>query len=470
MSSWHCARTQSDRSMHPEILVIGGGAAALAASIEARRAGCSVMLAERAPWHLRGGNARHARNLRLAHLAPNPFSPGVYPPAEFWSDLKRATQGTADPILGQMLVERSLELTEWLLAAGVPLQPVRDHLLPESRRTVFLLGGGKTLLNRLYALAERLGVLIRLETEIIGPKIAGGRLEELIGRCRTELQRLRPRAVIVCCGGFQANRVWLRRHWGQAADGLINRGSPLITGELLADLLAQGAQAIGDPREAYLVAVDARSPPDDGGIVTRIRGIPEGIAVDREGQRREDEGGNTASTRYALWGRRLADWPGQIGYLILDARGFRAAPPALYPPMSAPTPRQLALRLGIDPQAFSRTLDAYNAAVQPTETGDDWQTQGLIPPKTHRAYPLLEPPFHAYPMRPGMTFTYQGLAVGPDTRVRLAGGGALENLFAAGMTMAPNLMPQGYLSGLALTISLVFGRIAGIEAARYVRG
>lgn len=453
----------------PEVLVIGGGAAALAAAIEARRAGCSVLLAERAPWHLRGGNTRHARNLRLAHLAPTPFSPGIYPPETFWSELQRATQYTADPRLGQILVEGSLNIAAWLQGAGVPLQPIAGHRLPESQRTVFLLGGGKTLIQRLYAHAERLGVEIRYATEVADPVFSGHRLIEVCLR-GSEYKRLRPRAVIACCGGAQANRAWLAQHWGEAADGFINRGSPFITGEFLEALLEQGAQAVGDPRGAYLVAVDARSPPDDGGIVTRIRGIPEGIVVDREGRRREDEGGDTASTRYALWGRRLADWPGQIGYLILDARGLRAAPPALYPPISAMTLEHLAIQLGIDPEALRATLNAYHAAIRPPRTpGDEWQALRLIPPKTRRAYPLAEPPLYAYPLRPGITFTSQGLAVGPDTRVRLANGGTVENLFAAGMIMAPNLIPQGYLSGLALTIGLVFGRIAGAEAARHVR-
>ncbi|QIK37598.1 FAD-dependent tricarballylate dehydrogenase TcuA [Caldichromatium japonicum] len=452
-----------------DVLVIGGGAAALAAAIEARRIGCSVLLAERAPCHLRGGNTRHARNLRLAHLAPTPFSPGAYPPATFWSELQRATQNTADPLLGQRLVEGSLAIADWLQGAGVPLQPIAGHRLPESQRTVFLLGGGKTLVQRLYAHAKHLGIEIRYETEVTDPLLTGGRLLEVCCR-KAEYKQLRPRAVIACCGGAQANRAWLARHWGEAADGFINRGSPWVTGEFLAALLEQGAQAVGDPRGAYLVAVDGRSPADDGGIVTRIRGIPEGIVVDQEGRRREDEGGDTASTRYALWGRRLADWPRQIGYLLLDARGLRAAPPALYPPISAATLGELAIQLGIDPEALRLTLDAYHAAIRPPRApGDDWQALGLLPPKTRRAYPLVEPPFHAYPLRPGITFTAQGLAVGPDTRVRLANGGVVENLFAAGMIMAPNLIPQGYLSGLALTIGLVFGRIAGSEAARYVR-
>jgi tricarballylate dehydrogenase len=480
----------------PDVLVIGGGTAALCAAISARRAGCSVLLAEQAPEPLRGGNTRHSRNLRLSHDAPTPFTHGVYPANEFWSELTRATEGTADPVLGRLFVERSAEIGDWLLDAGVPLQPIAGGRLPESRRTAFLLGGGKTLLNRLYALAERLGVEIRYGCEIRDPVISAGRLTGI--GCRQAAGaavassvavpvqassaaaqgcRLRPRAVIACCGGAQANRDWLRRHWGAAADGFINRGTPFAGGELLESLLRQGVQPVGDPKAAYLVAVDARSPADDGGIVTRVRCMPEGVVVDAQGRRRHDEGGDTASTRYALWGQRLATWPGQIGYLLLDARGLRAAPPALYPPIQADSLDGLAARLAIDPANLRATVADYNAAVRgpdPRVTSTaghaDWHTVGLDPPKSRHAHPLIEPPFGAYPMRPGITFTYQGLAVDERARVRLTEGGVVENLFAAGMIMAPNLMARGYVSGLALSIGLVFGRLAGEEAARHVHG
>lgn len=453
----------------PDVLVIGGGAAALGAAITARRAGRSVLLAEQAPEPLRGGNTRHSRNLRLSHDTPTPFTHGVYPADEFWSELVRATEGTADPVLGRLFVERSTGIKDWLIEAGVPLQPIAGGVLPESRRTAFLLGGGKTLLNRLYALAERLGVEIRYGCEIRDPVIEDGRLTAVTAHVDGASYPLKPSAVIACCGGAQANRDWLRRHWGTVAAGFINRGTPFADGELLESLLRQGVQPVGDPGAAYLVAVDARSPADDGGIVTRVRCMPEGIVVDAHGRRRHDEGGDTASTRYALWGRRLATWPDQIGYLILDARGLCAAPPALYPPLQADSLAGLAAALGIDPAALCVTVADYNAAVhQSTDAHDDRHTIGLDPPKTRYAHPLIQPPFGAYPMRPGITFTYQGLAVDAQARVRLAVGGVVENLFAAGMIMAPNLMARGYVSGLALSIGLVFGRLAGEEAARHV--
>ena len=457
----------------PDVLTIGGGAAALCAAIAARRAGASTLLLEQAPRWLRGGNTRHSRNLRIAHEWTTPLSTGVYPGPEFLADIQRATGDGGDAALTRLLVDRSREVTDWLSGAGVHFQPTAGGVLPPSRKTAFLLGGGKTMVNALYAAAERLGVEVRYGCEVGAVRLGPRGLERIQWRQGTASGWIAPRAAIACCGGAQANRDWLRAQWGAAADGFLNRGTPFATGTVLADLLRQGALAVGDPHAAYLVAVDARSPADDGGIATRVRAMPAGIVVGRDGRRIGDEGGDTASTRYALWGQRLARCPGQLAWLVLDARGLAATPPALYPPLTAASPAGLAECLGIPAHAFTETLTRYNQAVRPPPTGADpagWHTVGLDPPKSRHALALAEPPFGAWPMRPGLTFTYHGVGVDAGMRVRLAAGDTLGNLFAAGMIMAPNIVPRGYLSGLALTIGIVSGRIAGEAAARHARG
>lgn len=457
----------------PEVLIIGGGAAALSAAISARRAGATVRLLEQAPKALRGGNTRHSRNLRFMHPAATPLASGPYPEEEFWSDLERATQGNMDSSLARRLVRRSADLTDWLEGAGVRFQPVAGGVLPPSRKTAFLLGGGQSMINALYATAERIGVEIDYGTEVRDLVIRDGRLEQVLVERDGRAETLRPRAAVACCGGSQASRDWLRAQWGEAGAGILNRGTPFAEGRVLDAMLRQGAQSVGDPKAAYLVAVDARSPADDGGIVTRVRCMPAGIVVDATGHRTHDEGGDTASTRYAVWGQRLAHYPGQIGYLILDARAVREAPPSLYPPIGADSLAELATRLAIPPDALEGTMADYNAATRPPERPDDttgWHTLDLAPPKSRHARPLTEPPFAAYPMRPGITFTYHGVGVDTEARVKLADGGRIENLLAAGMIMAPNIIGQGYVSGLALSIGIVFGRLAGEEAARHVQG
>ncbi|WP_462323093.1 FAD-dependent tricarballylate dehydrogenase TcuA [Halochromatium sp.] len=471
-----------------EVLVIGGGAAALSAAIAARRNGAKVRLLEQAEPGLRGGNTRHSRNARFMHETPSLLAAGPYPAAELAADLRRATgangasattAGVTPDVTDQLtdqLIETSATLPDWLQSVGVALQPAGDGRLPVSRKTLFFLGGGRALLNALYECAEAEGVQIHYQHEVLGLRLDSARVRAIDVRTPEGTTTLRPGAVIACCGAAQANRRWLRAQLGTAADGLINRGTPYAQGAVMLSLLAQGALAVGDPRRLYLVAVDARSPADDGGIVTRVRGMPAGIVVDADAQRVHDEGADTASTRYSIWGQRLADLPGQIGWLILDAEGERTAPAGVYPPVRAATPEALATQLGLDPNRLAATLAAFNAATRPPAAGGEtasaeaagWNTVGLSPPKSAHARPLCTPPFAAYPMRPGITFSQYGLAVDPHLRVLLQDQRPVENLFAAGMIMAANLIGTGYLSGVALTIGLVFGRLAGERAAQTV--
>ncbi len=461
------------RARASEVLIIGGGAAALAAAIEAADAGAAVQLLDQAPGWLRGGNTRHSRNFRYAHERPTAFTPDAYSRDELRADVLRATDGHADPALLELLATESAALPDWLAAQGVALQRARGGLLPYSRKTAFFLGGGMAAVHALTDRATALGVRIRHDVTVDALKLDGLRVAAAL----TDRGEQAAGAVVLACGGAHADPGWLRKHWGDAAGGFINRGTPYSRGEVLRWLLAQGAPPAGDPARLYLVAVDARSPADDGGIVTRIRGMPLGIVVDRDGRRRFDEGADTGSTRYARWGQRLADYPDQIGWLILDAIGLRAAPSALYPAIQAPTIESLADILGIDATGLADTVTRYNASVHAVADPADpagRHSTGLEPPKSIHARPIAEAPFAAYPMRPGVTFAHHGVAVDARTRVAWRDGAYLDNAFAAGMIMAANLIPRGYVSGLAVTISLVCGRIAGREAAlaaaRRVRG
>jgi len=452
------------RTRASDVLVIGGGAAALAAAIEAAAAGAAVELLDQAPAWRRGGNTRHSRNFRYAHERPTVFTPDAYSRDEFRADVLRATGGGADAALLEVLVTASAELPGWLAAQGVALQRASDGLLPYSRKTAFFLGGGMAAVHALTDRAMAFGVCIRHEMTVSALKLDGLHVAAAL----TDRGERAAGAVVLACGGAHADPSWLRRHWGNAAEGFINRGAPHSRGELLRWLLAQGAPPVGDPAGLYLVAVDARSPPDDGGIVTRIRGMPLGIVVDRDGQRRFDEGADTASTRYARWGQRLAAYPDQIGWLILDAAGLRAVPAALYPAIRAPAIEALADALGIDAAGLADTVARFNASVLAGADPADpagWHSIGLDPPKSAHARPIAEPPFAAYPMRPGVTFAHHGVAVDARTQVAWRDGAYLDNAFAAGMIMAANLIPRGYVSGLAVTTSLVFGRIAGRAAA-----
>ena len=198
-----------------------------------------------------------------------------------------------------------------------------------------------------------------------------------------------------------------------------------------------------------------------------------GIVVNRDAQRFYDEGEDVWPKRYAIWGRLVAAQPDQIAYIIFDARSLELFMPSLFPPVKAMTIPDLAGKLDLDTSALEKTVSDFNAAVQPGTFDhtslDDCRTEGLSPPKTHWARRIDEAPFYAYPVRPGITFTYLGVRVNEQSRMMMADGRPAANMFAAGEIMAGNVLGQGYAAGIGMTIGSVFGRIAGREAAAEVR-
>ena len=278
------------------------------------------------------------------------------------------------------------------------------------------------------------------------------------------------------CGGrgrVSTNIEWLRKYWGEAADNFILRGTPFAQGLVLRNLLDQGVAPAGDPRQCHAVAVDARSPKFDSGIVTRLDCIPFGIVVDHQARRFYNEGEDIWPKRYAIWGRLIAMLPHQIAYAILDAKSENLFIPSVFPAVRANTIRELAPKLGLEAEALERTVAEFNAAVIPgTFNGailDDCRTARIEPPKTHWARAIDTPPFIGYPLRPGITFTYLGVKVDENARVLMDNGKPCRNLFAAGEIMAGNILGEGYMAGIGMAIGSVFGRIAGREAARLAR-
>jgi tricarballylate dehydrogenase len=455
-----------------DVLVIGGGSAALCAAIAARLSGASVRLVEQAPAALRGGNTRHARNFRLMHEQPAWYVRGTYGEEAFFQDLLRVTGGVTDERLARLLIRGSASIAGWLGSNGVHLQDPATGAMPDSPRTAFFLGGGRAMINALYATAAKLGAQISYDSEVMDLDFADDRMCGVGILHGGVIERVVAKTVVACSGGHQANLEWLRENLGSAADGLMVRGTPYATGSVLRLLLAAGSKPVGDPCRCHMVAVDARGPRFDGGIITRITAIPHGIVVDCNGARFHDEREDTGKTHYARWGRRIAKCPGQIAYLIMDATGLARALPTAWPPIQAPTLAALASKLQLDPAALDATIRSFNATI--ATAGDARSTEhcstGSGPPRSHAVAPLAIPPFSAYPLRPGITFTHFGVAVDDCMRVLRRDGEPMARVFAAGMIMAANVLSDGYLAGLGVTISTVFGRLAGEAAARHARG
>lgn len=463
-----------DRTKTYDVLVAGGGNAALCAAITARQAGASVILLESAPRAFRGGNSRHTRNLRAMHDKPNDVLTDAYPEDEYWDDLLRVTGGNTDEALARMTIRASSGVFGWMQANGVRFQPSLTGTLNLGRTNAFFLGGGKALVNAYYVTAERLGIEILYDTEVLSLNLDDGAVRSIDITYRGFPETLHARCVVAASGGFQANLDWMRQNWGDAVDNFVIRGTPYNRGRVLKNLLDQGVASIGDPTQCHAVALDARAPKFDGGITTRLDSVPFSIVVNRFGERFYDEGEDVWPKRYAIWGRLIAQQPEQIAYSICDAKAFPLFMPSVYPAIKADTLAELAAKLKLDPGKVQATVAAYNAAVVPGQSFDNTKldgnrTKGLTPDKTNWARTIDKPPFYGYPLRPGITFTYLGVRVNERAQVLMEDGRPAGNLYASGEIMAGNILGRGYLAGFGMTIGTVFGRIAGQEAARHAR-
>ena len=229
-----------------DVLVVGGGCAALSAAIAARRCGAVVRVVEHAPAALRGGNARHARNFRIMHDRPEWYVPDTYGEEAFFNDLIRVTGGAPDEPLARILIRGSGDLVPWLIENGVRLQDPSSGAMPYSRRTAFFLGGGKAMVNALYATAVKLGVGIQYDSEVVALGFGNENCTADI-RHDGQIERAVAKTLVVCSGGHQANLDWLRESFGPAADNFMIRGTPYDTGAVLRLLLDAGAKPVGDP-------------------------------------------------------------------------------------------------------------------------------------------------------------------------------------------------------------------------------
>jgi tricarballylate dehydrogenase len=456
-----------------DVVVLGGGNAALCAAITAARKGARVVVLEAAPKFYRGGNTRHTRNLRCAQDGTVPTMTGRYEDAEFLDDLYRVTGEQTDKGLAELTIARSRELLGWMHEQGVRFQPPLGGTLSLGKTNAFFLGGGRGMLNALYRSAETLGVSVFYDSPIKSLNVIDGRfISAVIERDGGPIQ-IHGKALVAAAGGFEANIEWLKQYWGAAADNFLIRGTPYNKGDVLRMLLNTGVMPVGDPTQCHAVAVDARAPKFDGGIATRLDSIVFGIVVNREAKRFYDEGEDTWPKRYAIWGRLIAQQPGQIAYSIIDSRSIHLFMPSIFPAVQADNIDELAAKLELDPGALENTISDFNAAVQPGTFDhtalDDCATLGLGIPKSHWARKIEAPPYYAYPLRPGITFTYLGLRVNEEARMLMNDGLPSANMFAAGEIMAGNVLGKGYLAGIGMTIGAVFGRLAGEGAAAYAR-
>ena len=453
-----------------DVIVVGGGNAALCSALMAREAGASVLVLEASPKEWRGGNSQHTRNLRCMHDGPQDVLVDSYTEEEYWQDLLKVTGGITNEKLARMVIRESSRCRDWMRKHGVRFQPPLSGTLHVARTNAFFMGGGKALMNAYYHSAEKLGIDILYDSPVDDLEIQDGKfIAAKVGD-----KRYAGNACVLGCGGFESDREWLREAWGQnergewPADNFLIRGTRYNMGVVLKVMMRVGADTMGDPTQAHCVAIDARSPLYDGGICTRIDCVSLGIVVNREAKRFYDEGEDFWPKRYALWGRLVALQPGQIAYSIIDAKAVGRFMPPVFTGVQADTLPELAAKLELDVDTFMQTVNEFNASCREGtfdhNIQDDCYTEGITPAKTHWARPIDTGPFFGYAVRPGVTFTYFGLATDENASV-FFNGKASPNMYAAGEISAGNVLGKGYTAGVGMSIGTAFGRIAGTQAA-----
>jgi tricarballylate dehydrogenase len=486
-----------------DIIVIGGGSAALEAAISAREAGArSVVMLEKAPEQESGGNARFSHTgFRFVHAGAaelRQFLPEVdaglfarmqipaYGRGDFLGDLDRVTQGRIDPVLAACLVDHSNRAVHWMREIGVRWEPekmteVDGKLYLPGGHHIHPVGGGPGMLAQLRALALEHGVEIRYRARVRAINGNDRRVEGVRVSTPEEEYDLTGRAVIVCSGGFQANAEMRARYLGPNADLMKVRGSRHNTGEVLHALLALGARSAGHWQGAHMSPIDGKAPSVETPVRADGRGntmnrydYQFGITVNALGQRFFDEGEAKHAYTYAKTGRAVLQQPGGVAYQIYDQTGidlFRHGRDYPATMVEAPTLAELARKIGIEPEPFLRTVDDYNKACR-TDVAfmagelDGKCTVGLTPRKSNWAEPIAKGPFRAYPITAGVTFTFGGVQVDTRARVINTTDEPIEGLYASGDVIG--LFFHNYPSCTGQTRNVVFSYLAGRHAAAMV--
>ena len=384
-------------SIHYDVIVVGGGNAALCAAIRAAEAGASVAVFERAPKEYRGGNSRHTRNFRCMHGAPKGVLTDSYGEEEFYDDLLKVTKGNTEEDLARLTIRESEACYEWMLKQGCFFQESLSGTLSLSRTNAFFLGGGKALVNAYYNRLESLGAAIFYQATVLDVVIRQRKFDGVLVDLDGTQHYQRARAVVLASGGFEADKDWLASAWGDAARNFLIRGTPYNTGEVLKGVLAGGADQVGDPTQCHAVAIDGRAPEYDGGIVTRVDCVPFSVVVNNDGHRFYDEGEDVWPKRYAIWGRLVAKQPNQVAYAIIDSKSKDLFMPTVFSATVTDSLDDMAQQLGLPEDQFLATVKEFNESCQdgefyPTEL-DGLRTSGTTPEKTNWARPIDTPPF-----------------------------------------------------------------------------
>ena len=482
-----------------DVIVVGAGNAALCAALAAREQDAKVLVLEKAPVHLRGGNTyftggglRFAYNglediMQLMDLSPQEVKAidvGSYTQADFQSDLMRLTEGLSDSELSRILVTNSFPTMKWLREKGM------QWVLMYGRQAFKLddvfnfwggliveaVGAGKGLSDRLFELAEAQNIDIRYDSKATQLQIdQKGRVTGLTVQDPDGYHDIDSKSVVLACGGFEANPEMRTRYLGPGWEMAKVRGTRYNTGEGINMALDIGAQSYGHWSGCHAVAWDLNAPTfGDRNIADLFQkhSYPFGIIVNVDGKRFVDEGADFRNYTYAKYGRAVLQQPQRASFQIFDQKTKHLLRDEYHIPQvtsaTADTIQELADKLGIDSPGLAGTVGAFNRAVQDAPFNptilDGKGTVGIDPPKTNWASPLDSPPYLGYAVTCGITFTFGGLKITNQGEVTDTSDNVIPGLYAAG-ELVGGLFYYNYPGGSGLMSGAVFGRLAGASAA-----
>ena len=488
-----------------DVIVVGGGNAAFCAALSTRERGASVLMLEAAPEDEAGGNSRFtAGAMRVVYdgvddikalvpdLSPQEIATtdfGTYTQDQFFDDMARVTQFRTDPNLCELLVTRSHPTLLWMREKGIRFVPIygRQAFKIEGKfkfwggLTVETVGGGEGLVAMMKDSGKKYGIEIRYGTRATDLLYDGARVSGVRAKHGTEISEIKGRAVVLACGGFEANAEWRTRYLGPGWDLAKVRGTRFNTGEGIRMALAIGASPYGNWSGCHAVQWEMNAP-EFGDLAVgdqfQKHSYPFAVLVNATGKRFVDEGADFRNYTYAKYGRAVLEQPGQFAWQIWDKKtkhlqrdeyNIRQCTKVV-----ANTLEELAQKLdGVNAAEFVKTIKAYNAAVRQDiafnpNVKDGRRTEGLAIPKSNWANTIDTPPFEGYAVTCGVTFTFGGLRITNDGEVLDLDHRPIAGLYAAG-ELVGGIFYFNYPGGTGLTSGSVFGKIAGTSAARAVR-
>ena len=487
-----------------DVVVVGGGNAALCAALSAREFAQKILVLERAPEEESGGNSRFTAGLmRVAYdgvedlrklidlsedeVARTDF--GAYTAEQFLDDMARVTEYRCDPDLTELLVKESFPAVLWMRSKGVRFTAawgrqafnVGGKFKFWGGLTVEAVGGGPGLVDSLTQIARKNGIEIRYGARAISLLMEDDGVHGVIVKRNNKTEQVRSKAVVLAAGGFQANTEWRTRYLGPGWELAKVRGTRFNTGDAIRMALDAGAAAVGNWSGCHAVAWE-RNAPEFGDLAVgdqfQKHSYPWGIYLNAEGRRFVDEGADFRNYTYAKYGRVILQQPGQFAWQIFDAKvkgqlrdEYRIRQVTK---RTAASLEELVSKLDdVDAKAALEEIRRYNAAVRQDiafnpNVKDGRRTEGLAVPKSNWANTIDTPPFEAYAVTCGITFTFGGLKINNHAQVMSSDGLPIPGLYAAG-ELVGGIFWFNYPGGSGLTNGSVFGRIAGENAGKSAR-